>query len=179
MSYLLRFNEKTKSVFGRIVLLTFYSKWAKSKKNVKLRILRIQSVESFGNPNLLIVEFRWKLIFVKLVFFRLASIKAVFFFPIGICYSCFLFSDWHLLKLFSVLRFVEQARNWPLRLRSTINHEWVFSTREFDHWRHFRTSGEIGVLRDLLIKKPMHCCRCLESQDHHQNRMFVSLLVTN
>ncbi len=42
---------------------------------VKLRILRIQSVESFGNPNLLIVEF-----------FRLASIKAVFFFfPIGIC----------------------------------------------------------------------------------------------
>ena len=75
---------KKKSVLGRIVLLTFYSKWAKSKKNVKLRILRIQSVESFGNPNLLIVEFRWKLIFVKLVFFRLASIKAVFFFPIGI-----------------------------------------------------------------------------------------------
>ena len=70
------------------------------EKNVKLRILRIQSVESFGNPNLLIVEF-----------FRLASIKAVFFFPIGICYSCFLFSDWHLLKLFSGLRFVEQARN--------------------------------------------------------------------
>ena len=65
---------KKKSVLGRIVLLTFYSKWAKSKKNVKLRILRIQSVASFGNPNLLIVEF-----------FRLASIKAVFFFPIGIC----------------------------------------------------------------------------------------------
>ncbi len=38
-----------------------------------------------GNPNLLIVEFHWKLIFLKLVFFRLASIKAVFFFPIGIC----------------------------------------------------------------------------------------------
>ena len=55
------------------------------EKSVKLRILRIQSVESFGNPNLLIVECRWKLIFVKLVFFRLASIKAVFFFPIGIC----------------------------------------------------------------------------------------------
>ena len=78
------------------MLLTFYSKWAKSKKNVKLRILRIQSVESFGNPNLLIVEFRWKLIFVKLVFsdwhllklfsfFRLASVIVVFFFPIGIC----------------------------------------------------------------------------------------------
>ena len=66
-------SEK-KCVLGRIVLLTFYSKWAKSKKIVKLRILRIQSVESFGNPNLLIVEF-----------FRLASIKAVFFFPIGIC----------------------------------------------------------------------------------------------
>ena len=64
---------KKKSVLGRIVLLTFYSKWAKSK-NVKLRILRIQSVVSFGNLNLLIVEF-----------FRLASIKAVFFFPIGIC----------------------------------------------------------------------------------------------
>ncbi len=44
------------------------------EKIVKLRILRIQSVESFGNPNRLIVEF-----------FRLASIKAVFFFPIGIC----------------------------------------------------------------------------------------------
>ncbi len=44
------------------------------EKIVKLRILRIQSVASFGNPNLLIVEF-----------FRLASIKAVFFFPIGIC----------------------------------------------------------------------------------------------
>jgi hypothetical protein len=58
---------KKKSVYGRIVLLTFYSKWAKSK-NVKLRILRIQSVASFGNPNLLIVEFRWKLIFLKLVF---------------------------------------------------------------------------------------------------------------
>jgi len=43
-------------------------------ENCKLRILRIQSVASFGNPNLLIVEF-----------FRLASIKAVFFFPIGIC----------------------------------------------------------------------------------------------
>ena len=88
---------KKKSVLGRIVSLTFYSKWAKSKKNVKLLILRIQSVESFGNPNLLIVEFRWKLIFVKLVFsdwhllklfsfFRLASVKVVFFFfPIGIC----------------------------------------------------------------------------------------------
>ena len=50
-----------------------YSKWAKSKI-VKLRILWIQSVDSFGNPNLSIVEF-----------FRLASIKAVFFFPIGIC----------------------------------------------------------------------------------------------
>ena len=73
------------------------------------------------------------------------------------------------LRLF---RFVEQARNWPLRLRSTINHEWDFSSWEFDHWRHFRTSGEIGVLRDLLIQKPMHRCRCLESQDHHQNRMF-------
>ena len=85
MSNLLRFHEiteivldfgnmpKTKSVLGRIVLLKFYSKWAKSK-NVKRRILRIQSVVSFGNPNLLIVEF-----------FRLASIKAVFFFPIGIC----------------------------------------------------------------------------------------------
>ncbi len=24
---------------------------------------------------------------------------------------------------------------------------------------------------DPPIKKPMHCCRCLESQDHHQNRM--------
>ena len=44
------------------------------EKNVKLRIRRIQSVVSFGNPNPLIVEF-----------FRLASIKAVFFFPIGIC----------------------------------------------------------------------------------------------
>ncbi len=54
------------------------------EKYVKLRILRIQSVESFGNPNLLIVEF-----------FRLASIKAVFF---------FFFSDWHLLKLFSFFR---------------------------------------------------------------------------
>ena len=64
--------SKKKSVHGRIVLLTFYSKWAKSN-NVKRRILRIQSVASFGNPNLLIVEF-----------FRLASIKAVFFFPIGI-----------------------------------------------------------------------------------------------
>ncbi len=76
--------SKKKSVHGRIVLLTFYSKWAKSK-NVKHRILRIQSVASFGNPNLLIVEFRWKLIFLKVGFFRLASIKAVFFFPIGIC----------------------------------------------------------------------------------------------
>ena len=75
---------KKKSVHGRIVLLTFYSKWAKSK-NVKRRILRIQSVASFGNPNLLIVEFCWKTNFLKVGFFRLASIKAVFFFPIGIC----------------------------------------------------------------------------------------------
>ena len=87
-----------KSVHGRIVLLTFYSRWAKSTKNVKHQILRIQSVASFGNPNLLIVEFRWKLIFLKLVFsdwhllklfsfFRLASVKVVFlfFFSIGIC----------------------------------------------------------------------------------------------
>ncbi len=49
--------SKKKSVHGRIVLLIFYSKWAKSKKIVKLRILRIQSVESFGSPNPLIVEF--------------------------------------------------------------------------------------------------------------------------
>ena len=62
---------KKNSVLGRI-WCSHLSKWAKSK-NVKLRILRIQSVASFGNPNLLIVEF-----------FRLASIKAVFFFPIGI-----------------------------------------------------------------------------------------------
>jgi len=86
---------KKKSVHGRIVLLTFFRN-GRSRKIVKLRILRIQSVESFGNPNLLIVEFRWKLIFLKLVFsdwhllklfsfFRLASVKAVFFFPIGIC----------------------------------------------------------------------------------------------
>ena len=75
---------KKKSVLGRIVSLTFIRN-GRSRKNVKLRILRIQSVESFGNPNLLIVEFRWKLIFRKVGFFRLASIKAVFFFPIGIC----------------------------------------------------------------------------------------------
>ena len=116
------------------------------EKNVKLRILRIQSVECLE------IQIFWSLSFsdwhlLKLFsFFRLASVIVVFFF----------FSDWHLLKLFSVLRFVEQARNWPLRLRSTINHEWDFSTREFDHWRHFRTSGEIVALRDLLIKKPMH-----------------------
>ena len=78
--------RKPKSVFdfGRI----FVEKEKCSRKNsvahilfemgevekiVKLRILRIQSVESFGNPNLLIVEFRWKLIFLK-----------VGFFPIGI-----------------------------------------------------------------------------------------------
>ena len=166
MSYLLWFHWENKKCFRKNSVAHILFEMGEVEKNVKLRILRIQSVESFGNPNLLIVEF-----------FRLASIKAVFFFPIGICYSCFLFSDWHLLKLFSVLRFVEQARNWPLRLRSTINHEWDFSTREFDHWRHFRTSGEIVALRDLLIKKPMHWC--LESQDHHKNRMFVSLLVTN
>ena len=52
MSYLLWLHEKVfsisedylakkKSVHGRIVLLTFYSKWAKSKI-VKLRILRVQ-----------------------------------------------------------------------------------------------------------------------------------------
>ncbi len=76
--------SKKRSVLGRIVLLTFYSKWAKSK-NVKRRILRIQSVVSFGNPNLLIVEFSdWHLLKL-LSFFRLASVKAVFFFPIGIC----------------------------------------------------------------------------------------------
>ena len=74
---------KKKSVLGRIESLTFIRN-GRSRKIVKLRILRIQSVESFGNPNLLIVEFRWKLIFLKLVFFRLASIKAVFFFPVGI-----------------------------------------------------------------------------------------------
>jgi hypothetical protein len=73
-SNLEEYLSKKKSVLGRIVSLTFYSKLGEVEKNVKLRILRIQSVESFGNPNLLIVEF-----------FRLASIKAVFFFPIGIC----------------------------------------------------------------------------------------------
>ena len=76
---------KKKSVLGRIVLLTFIRN-GRSQKNVKLRILRIQLVESFGNPNLLIVEF-FRLAFIKAVFFffRLASVKAVFFFPIGIC----------------------------------------------------------------------------------------------
>ncbi len=64
---------KKESVHGRIMLLIFYSKMGEVEKIVKLRILRIQSVASFGNPNLLIVEF-----------FRLASIEAVFFFPIGI-----------------------------------------------------------------------------------------------
>ena len=101
---------KKKSVLGRIVLLTFYSKWAKSKI-VKLRILRVQ-LELVSNETQQL-EVSIGILLKLFSFFRLASIKAVFFFPIGICYSCFLFffSDWHLLKLFSVLRFVEQARN--------------------------------------------------------------------
>ncbi len=89
------FVSKKKSVHGRIVLLTFIRN-GRSQKNVKLRILRIQSVASFGNPNLLIVKFSLETNFLKLVFsdwhllmlfsfFRLASVKAVFFFPIGIC----------------------------------------------------------------------------------------------
>ncbi len=83
--------SKKKSVHGRIVLLIFYSKWAKSKKNVKLQILRIQSIESFGNPNLLLVEF-FRLASIKAVFFfQLASVKAVFFFPIGIVKAVFFF----------------------------------------------------------------------------------------
>ena len=97
---------KRKSVLGRIVSLTFIRN-GRSRKIVKLRILRIQSVESFGNPNLLIVEF-----------FRLASIKAVFFFPIGICYSCFLFfSDWHLLKLFFPAVFTNKLKKCLFTLR--------------------------------------------------------------
>ncbi len=83
MPNLLWLHEKTKSVLGRIMLLTFYSKWAKSKI-VKLRILRKQSVASFGNPNLLIVKFCWKLIFLKLVFSDWHLLKLFSFFPIGI-----------------------------------------------------------------------------------------------
>ena len=78
------------------MLLTFYSKMGEVEKNVKLRILRIQSVESFGNPNFLMLSFSdWHLLklfsfsdwhLLKLFsFFRLASVKVVFFFPIGIC----------------------------------------------------------------------------------------------
>ncbi len=76
---------KKKSVLGRMVLLTFMRN-GRSQKIVKLRILRIQSLESVGNPNLLIVEF-FRLASIKAVFsfFRLASVKAVFLFPIGIC----------------------------------------------------------------------------------------------
>ena len=79
------------------------------KKIVKLRILRIQSVESFGNPNLLIVEFRWKLIFVKLAFSDWHLIKLFSFFRLASVKVVFLFSDWHLLKLFLSRCIHEQA----------------------------------------------------------------------
>ena len=76
--------SKKKSVLGRIVLLTFIE-MGEVEKNVKLQILRIQSLVSFGNPNLLIVEFRWKLVFLKMVFSDWHLLKLFFFFPIGIC----------------------------------------------------------------------------------------------
>jgi len=74
---------KKKSVHGRIVLLTFYSKWAKSKI-VKLRILRVQ-LELVSNETQQLEVSIGILLKLFSFFFRLASIKAVFFFPIGIC----------------------------------------------------------------------------------------------
>ena len=74
--------SKKKSVHGRIVLLTFYSKWAKSKI-VKLRIPRVQ-LELVSNETQQL-EVSIGILLELFSFFRLASIKAVFFFPIGIC----------------------------------------------------------------------------------------------
>ncbi len=189
MSHLLSLHEKTKSVlhFGRIcvekekcsrknIVAHIWFEMGEVEKNVKLRIFRMHSVASFGNPNLLIVEFRWKLIFLKLgfsdwhllnlfSFFRLASI---FFFPIGIWLSCFLFSG-----LLSKLETDCWGWDQPLTMSEISLPENLIIEDISEH------QAKLVFFWDLPIEKPMHCCRCLESQDHHQNRMFVSLLVTN
>ncbi len=79
---------KKKCVHGRIVLLTFYSKWAKSKK--------CQASNSLNTVSSVV----WK----SKSFDRWVSLETNFlkvgFFPDWHLLKLFSFSDWHLLKFF-------------------------------------------------------------------------------